>query len=140
MQENVINAFAEQAKNMYAPLTKFNQLLVDSMEKMTEFQLESVKSYSEIGLGQLRQAAAVKDLDGLKNYSEAQVAAVSTVNKKIIEDAKVLSDMSTEFKQQVEKIFQQSTAAAQKAPAANAAPRAKAGNAKAERRTTNKSA
>ena len=31
MQENILNAFAEQAKTMYAPMSKFNTLVVDNI-------------------------------------------------------------------------------------------------------------
>ena len=46
MQENILNAFAEQAKTMYAPMTKFNSLFVENMEKLTEYQIGAVKSLS----------------------------------------------------------------------------------------------
>ena len=107
MQENIMNAFAEQTKALYGPMVKLNQLLVDSMEKMTEFQLESVKSYSQIGLGQMRQAADIKDFETFRDYSQSHMEAANHINQKIMEDAKVLSQMSAEFKQEVEKIFQQ---------------------------------
>lgn len=118
MQDNVINAFAEQAKNMYSPVAKFNQLMVDNMEKMTQFQLDSIKSYSEIGLGQLRSAAEIKDLESFRSYSASQAEAASAVNKKIIEDAKTFTDMSLEFKTRVEEILDESRAAAPGAPGA----------------------
>ena len=56
MQENILNAFAEQAKTMYSPMAKFNSLFVDNMEKLTEFQISAIKSYAEMGLSQLKSA------------------------------------------------------------------------------------
>ena len=63
MQDNIINAFAEQAKTMYAPLTKFNELMVENMEKMTEFQLNTIKSYAELSIDQMKKAVEVKDVE-----------------------------------------------------------------------------
>lgn len=121
MQENVINAFTEQAKTMFEPASKFNGLMVDSLEKMTEFQLNAIKSYSDILLGQMKSAASVKDVDSLRTFSSSQAEAAGSINKKVIEDAKVLSEMANDFKDKVEGIMEESrntaTAAAATKPA-----------------------
>lgn len=118
MQENVINAFTEQAKTMFEPASKFNGLMVESLEKMTEFQLNAIKSYSDIVLGQMKSAASVKDVDTLRSFSSSQAEAAGSINKKVIEDAKVLSEMANDFKEKVEGIMEESrttaTAAAPK--------------------------
>lgn len=108
MQENVINAFTEQAKTMFEPASKFNGLMVDSLEKMTEFQLNAIKSYSDILLGQMKSAASVKDVDSLRTFSSSQAEAAGSINKKVIEDAKVLSEMANDFKDKVEGIMEES--------------------------------
>ena len=115
MQDNIINAFTEQAKNFSEPMAKFNALLVDNMEKMTEFQLNTIKSYASISIGQLKKAADVKDADSLKNFSSTQTEVSATVNKKIMEDAKVISEMANDFKTKVEAIWKEARPATAKA-------------------------
>ncbi|MCA6063292.1 phasin family protein [Thalassolituus marinus] len=114
MQESILNAFTEQAKTMYAPMAKFNSLFVENMEKMTEFQLNAIKSYSEMGLEQMKKAADIKDADSMRSFTATQAESASALNKKIMEDAKALSDMAMDFKTQVETIMEEarSTAAA----------------------------
>lgn len=114
MQENILNAFAEQAKSMYAPLSKFNSLFVENMEKMTEFQLNAIKTYAEMGLDQMKKATEIKDADSMRTFTATQAETASALNKKVMEDAKALSDMAMEFKTQVEAIMEEarSTAAA----------------------------
>ncbi|OUR67089.1 phasin family protein [Bermanella sp. 47_1433_sub80_T6] len=107
MQENIINAFTEQAKNFSAPMAKFNSLLVDNMEKMTEFQLNTIKSYASISIGQIKNAADVKDAESMKTFSSSQAEVAATVNKKIMEDAKAISEMANDFKSQVEAIWEE---------------------------------
>jgi len=107
MQENIINAFTEQAKNFSAPMAKFNSLLVDNMEKMTEFQLNTIKSYASISIGQIKSAADVKDAESMKTFSSSQAEVAATVNKKIMEDAKAISEMANDFKSQVEAIWEE---------------------------------
>jgi len=125
MQDTILNAFAEQAKTMYAPMSKFNTLFVDNMEKMTEFQLSAVKSYAEMGLDQMKKAADVKDAEGMRAYTAAQAEVASAMNKKIMEDAKAFSDMAMEFKSQVEAIMEEArTTAATTATTAKPATKA----------------
>lgn len=107
MQENIMNAFTEQAKSFYSPLNKLSALMVENMEKMTEFQLESIKSYADITMSQMKKAVDVKDVETLRSFSTSQAEAVSTVNKKIMEDAKSLSDLATDFKDKVEAIWEE---------------------------------
>ncbi|WP_114417933.1 phasin family protein [Marinospirillum perlucidum] len=112
MQDKMMNAFAEQTKNMYNPMRKINSLLVENMEKMTDFQLEALKAYSHMGLSQMKSATEVKDADGVRDYSASQAEMMSTLSKKILEDAKTMADMSMEFKSEVEKILEESRAQA----------------------------
>ena len=115
MQENIMNAFTEQAKSFSAPLAKFNSLLVDNMEKMTEFQLKTIKSYADLSLGQMKNAADVKDAESLRTFSSAQAEVAATMNKKIMEDAKAISEMATDFKGKIEAIWEESRPTAAKA-------------------------
>jgi phasin family protein len=112
MQENILNAFAEQAKTMYAPMSKFNSLFVENMEKMTEFQLSAIKSYADMGLDQMKKASDVKDADTMRAFTAAQAEVASSLNKKIMDDAKAMSDMAMEFKTQVESLMEEARTSA----------------------------
>jgi len=112
MQENILNAFAEQAKTMYAPMSKFNSLFVENMEKMTEFQLGAIKSYADMGLDQMKKASDVKDADTMRAFTAAQAEVASSLNKKIMDDAKAMSDMAMEFKTQVESLMEEARTSA----------------------------
>ncbi|OOV88310.1 phasin family protein [Oceanospirillum linum] len=125
MQDKIMNAFAEQTKNMYAPMRKMNALMVENMEKMTEFQIEALKSYSKMGVNQLKNATEIKDADSVRDFTASQAELMSTLSKKVLEDAKSMADMTMEFKQEVEKIVEESRTTAAAAPAAEAKPAAK---------------
>ena len=114
-----MNAFAEQAKSFSTPLSKLNSLMVGNMEKMTEFQLNAIKSYAEVGINQMKKAAEIKDADSMRSFSSSQAEATTELNKKIMEDAKSLSEMAVEFKGQVEAIMEEARGTATNA--ANAA-------------------
>ncbi|WP_086480548.1 phasin family protein [Oceanospirillum sanctuarii] len=127
MQDKIMNAFAEQTKNMYAPMRKMNALMVENMEKMTDFQIEALKSYSKMGVNQLKNATEIKDAESVRDFTASQAELMSTLSKKVLEDAKSMADMTMEFKQEIEKIVEESraSATAAAAPAAEAKPAAK---------------
>ena len=128
MQENILNAFAEQAKTMYSPMTKFNSLFVENVEKMTEFQLNAIKSYADLSLDQMKKASEVKDADTMRSFTAAQAEVASSLNKKIMDDAKAMSDMAMEFESQVETLMEEArtSAAATTTTAAKPAGKTKA--------------
>lgn len=126
MQENILNAFAEQAKTMFAPMTKFNSLFVENMEKLTEYQIGAVKSYAEMSLSQMKSAADVKDLESMRTFATAQAEAATDFNKKVMEDVKTLSDMTMEFKTQMEGITEEMRSTVAETAKAKAAPKGKA--------------
>lgn len=105
MQENLLNAFAEQAKSLYAPFSKFNGMFVENVEKITELQLNALKSYAEMGVEQLKKASEIKDADTARAFTAAQAEAATALNKKILEDAKAFSEIATAFKEQVEDVI-----------------------------------
>lgn len=125
MQENILNAFAEQTKNLYSPMQKFSALFVGNMEKMTEFQLNAIKSYADVGIEQMKKAAEIKDADSMRTFSSAQAEATTELNKKIMEDAKTLSEMAVEFKTEVESIMEEARGTATSAATASAPTKAK---------------
>ncbi|MFG1489084.1 phasin family protein [Oceanospirillum sp. HFRX-1_2] len=125
MQDKIMNAFAEQTKNMYAPMRKMNALMVENMEKMTDFQIEALKSYSKMGVNQLKNATEIKDAESVRDFTASQAELMSTLSKKVLEDAKSMADMTMEFKQEIEKIVEESRTTATAAAAPEAKPAAK---------------
>ena len=81
---------------------------------MTEFQLKTIKSYADLSLGQIKSAVDVKDAESLRTFSSSQAEVAATVNKKIMEDAKAISEMATDFKGKMETIWEESRPTASK--------------------------
>lgn len=125
MQENILNAFAEQAKSLYAPLTKFNGIYVENIEKITELQLNALKTYAEFGIDQLKKAAEIRDVEDARAFTASQAEAASTLNKKILDDAKAFSEIANSFKEQVESVVTEARNAATDGAKAEAKPAAK---------------
>lgn len=125
MQENIFNAFAEQAKSLYAPLTKFNGVFVENIEKITELQLNALRTYAEFGIDQLKKAAEIRDAEDARAFTASQAEAASALNKKILDDAKAFSEIANSFKEQVENVVAETRTAATESTKTEAKPAAK---------------
>lgn len=112
MQENILNAFADQAKSLYTPFAKFNGLFVENVEQITALQISAIKAYAELGINQLKKAAEIKDADSIRAFTTSQAEAASALNKKVLEDAKAFSDIATKFKEQVEGLVDEARSSA----------------------------
>lgn len=110
MQDNIFNAFTEQAKSFNPPFSKLNQLFVENTEKITELQLQALKTYTDLGINQLKKAAEIKDADSARAFTAVQAETATAINKKVMEDAKVFSDLAVEFKNEVETIMDEARA------------------------------
>ncbi|PVZ69552.1 phasin family protein [Pelagibaculum spongiae] len=124
MYTDMMKQFNDQAQRMTQPMTRLNELAVESIERLAEFQLATLQSYSEMGVQQLKAATQIQDLEGMQKYAAGQVEAVKTVSKKVADDAKVLAEMGASFKTELEKMAQesQSAVAAAVKPATKKAP------------------
>lgn len=126
MQENILNAFAEQAQSFYTPFSKINALFVENIEKTTDLQLKALKSYADLGINQLKKAAEIKDAETARAFTTAQAETLTAINKKLVDDAKVFSDLAVDFKTQVETLVEEARNTAAKSTEAKPAAAKKA--------------
>ena len=97
----VIHLFGNALKNskiLPDPLVKANKLFADSLEKMLTFQMNALKSYLDIGLNQMRAAAEITDIQSFQDFCKRQTQIAQTVQYKVMNDMKSLSDINTHFK------------------------------------------
>ncbi len=112
MQEDLINTFSEQMKSQIQPWIKMNSLWLAGLEKATGFQLNTISSYSQIGLEQIKKVIEINGLEDLQEFSSEQSNITELLNKKILDDNKVLTELTQEFLGGVESIWQSSIASA----------------------------
>lgn len=105
MQDKMMDAFNAQTRQMFEPMRKINSLMLNNMEKMTQYQLEAMKRYSQMGTERLRSASDVEDAEGLRDFGAQQAAMMNELSQQMQEDARVMSEMSLEFKAEMEKLF-----------------------------------
>lgn len=105
MQDNIMDAFSAQTKQMFEPMRKINSLMLNNMEKMTQYQLEAMKRYSQMGTERIRSATEIQDAESLRDFGTKQAEMMNELSQQMQEDARVMSEMSLQFKSEMEKMF-----------------------------------
>ena len=107
MYNEILDKANAQFAELLNPAKKFNSLVVENLEKLASFQLDAAKSYSDLGLQQLRAALEVSDAASLQAYVSNQQKVAETVGKKLTEDANTLAALSKDFGAEVQKLAQE---------------------------------
>ncbi|MDT8895345.1 phasin family protein [Halomonas sp. I1] len=109
MQDKMIDAFNEQAREFFTPMRKLNTLMLDNMERVTQYQLDAMKRYSQMGSSRLRDAADVSDAEQFRDFGTRQVEMMTELSNQMLEDARAMSEMSLRFKSELEALYGESS-------------------------------
>ncbi|WP_299236127.1 phasin family protein [uncultured Halomonas sp.] len=140
MQDKMIENFNEQTRQLFEPMRKLNSLMLNNMEKLSQYQMESLKRYSQMGTERMRDASEVQDADSLRDFGARQAEMMNELSQQMMADAKALSEMSLEFKAEMEKLFtEQAKAMGEAAKQTSAADSGEPAKAKSSRGGSSKS-
>ncbi|MET1256252.1 phasin family protein [Aliikangiella maris] len=105
MNDKLFESFSEQTKAFFQPLKQMNQTFASQLEKLTEFQVESIKTYSQLGIQQLKSAAEIEDANTLQDFAKNEMEFMTSINQRIIDDARRLTDIGLQFKSEIEELL-----------------------------------
>jgi len=113
------NAYTEYTKRSFAPLSRFNTVAAQTLEKVARYQYEVTGDYMNFGIEQLHAATQAKDLAELAGK---QTELVNGLIEKLTKRSQDLTKIAAEAQAQYTKWFEESAAetaaAAKQAPAA----------------------
>ena len=104
MYEKLLAQLSEQSQKMAEPINEITTLTVDYIEKLSQFQVNAVKAYTDLGLDQLKNMASVKDPDTLQTYINSQTEMAAQVGKKLADDAKALAQLGEVFAEDIQNL------------------------------------
>jgi phasin family protein len=99
-----LSALTDPAKGMLEPVQKLNQEAVSMVEKLAEHQIKSLKTYSALGVSQLKAAAEVKNVEGLQDLMSRQTDFMRKFGECLMSDFKAIFAMGTEFLSKATKV------------------------------------
>ena len=105
----IVNLFSQVLKTPQSfpePLVKANKLFIGNMESILAFQIHALKSYMDISINQLRAAAEITDLDSLQDFYKRQAEIAQTVQRKLLNDARIVSGMAARLKAEMDALTQ----------------------------------
>ncbi|CAM4086273.1 phasin family protein [Vreelandella rituensis] len=105
MQDKMTEAFNNQTRQLFEPMRKLNSLMLNNMEKMTQYQLEAMKRYSQMGTDRIRSATEIEDAESMRDFGTRQAEMMNELSQQMQEDARAMGEMSLQFKSEMEKLF-----------------------------------
>lgn len=103
--QDFINQFNENTQKMFEPWTKLNQAFLKNAETMTEFSLNTIKSYSEMGLENMRQVAGIDSPESAKEFNSKQAEMLNVISQQMLADAKRMTELGNNMQEEVMKVL-----------------------------------
>lgn len=106
MNQDFVKNITEQSRKLYKPFNLAQLLTIRSLEKLTEYQLATVKNYAELGLKQMKANAEITESGSPADFGSRQSEWINSLSKQVLDDTKRLADISNEIKQDMEVLMQ----------------------------------
>lgn len=97
MYAEMMSAGGGSLRTVFGPIQKMNQMTIAHVEKIAALQMESMTTYTNLGIGRLKTAAEVNDPWSFMTYLVTQSAYLAKVGEHMIADMQKLSRLSGEF-------------------------------------------
>lgn len=91
----------DNTRKMYEPWTRLNQAMLKNAEKMTEFSLETMRHYSDVGLTQLRNVSAIDSAESASKFNQQQGELLNELGQKMLADAQRLTELGNEIRNEI---------------------------------------
>lgn len=104
MITKTLSALTEPTKGVLEPVHKLNQQTISAVEKLAAYQIDSLKTFSELGVSQLKAVAEVRDVKSLQNLLSKQTDVLREVGDRLMSDFKAIFKMGTDFVSQSTKV------------------------------------
>ena len=100
-----INQFNENTQKFLAPWSELNKAFVKNAEQMTEFSLNTIRTYTEMGLENMRQLAKIDSPEAAKEFGAKQADILSQISQQIMEDAKHMTELGSSMQDEVMQVM-----------------------------------
>jgi phasin family protein len=111
MTNDAMAKMSEQYQNFLAPVIKANKLAAANLETLVNFQMSALQSYVDMAINRMKVAADINDPASLQAFMTGQAEAIASLHRKLMDDSKVLADLTARFKADFDKLVQESLSA-----------------------------
>ena len=93
-----------QAGKYFEPVREINALALENVEKLLDIQLKSINDTARLSVEQLKSAADINDVDGLKKYFTDQAEMVKTLGERFVKDSQAALELGVSYTDKVQQI------------------------------------
>jgi len=115
MYNQVFENLMKQSQPMPAYMIKANKLMVESLEKVTAFQMATLKSYVDLSVARVHAAAEVYDPKTLQTFVNGQVETAKVLREKVMADSRAMAELGNSLKADFDKLTKDGIAQVSKA-------------------------
>ncbi|MDG4550089.1 MAG: phasin family protein [Candidatus Contendobacter sp.] len=108
MTDDATPQTSEQSQNLLAPIIKANKLSAANLETLVNFQMSALQSYVDTAIGRMKAAAEISDPTSLQAFMAGQVEAMASLQRKFMDDARILSELTARFKAEFDQLARDS--------------------------------
>lgn len=105
MNMNKMAAGGEPFDHMVAICTRTNQMVVEQGEKWVEMRMDSLRAHVDLGLSQAKVALKVTDPHSLNEFVDSQLAVLSFVGHRMMEDSRALVEWGVDCVKQADRLI-----------------------------------
>ncbi len=99
MMNNIFtDSIKEQVRRFQDPVQHMAQAMVSNLEKVTEFSLNTARSYADLGIKQLHALAEIKDAESLSSFHSSQTKLLGELNQQLLKDAERLTELGAQLR------------------------------------------
>lgn len=102
MYSEIIGNVREQLRDLAAPARSAQSVMVEHVANLTEFQLESARGYTELGLQHLRELQAIDSTRDLQGIVSKQTELMQTLGEKLSRDLTTLAELQQSFSEKLQ--------------------------------------
>jgi len=111
MTNDAMTNMSDQYQKFLAPVLKANKLAAANLETLVNFQMNALQAYVDMAINRMKAAADISDPTTLQAFMTSQAEAIASLHRKLMDDSKVLADLTARFKADFDKLVQESLSA-----------------------------
>ncbi len=108
MTHDAMTPMSEQYQNLLAPVIKANKLSAANLETLVNFQMSALQSYVDMAINRMKAAAEISDPASLQAFMTGQAEAIASLQRKFMDDARILSELTARFKAEFDQLARDS--------------------------------
>jgi phasin family protein len=93
-----------QFEKIAEPIKEISNLTVKNFETVVAMQLKNVEESTRIGIEQAKNAVAINDAEGWKNYLQTQAEITQQYNDRLVESARNVVELGNAYTSEIQRI------------------------------------